>query len=424
MIRSHRWRTRHTVLSVLFITAIISFMDRMVISAVIPFIAKDLELTALESGVLMSVFFAGYALSQVPGGMLADRFGVRRVTALAMVWWSTFAALTGAATSLSFMLVARFLFGLGEGVYPASAFKAVAVWFPAKERATANAVKLAATPLGGALAPLLVVAVMSFGTWRTVFYALFLPGVIVAILFWLLVKDDPSRSPKVSPEELAEITGDERPAVSTAGTGVGLAAALREPGILRYFLVLFTFNIGNWGFTGWLPTYLVEARGFSAVEMGVSASLPFFAATVGCLFGGWMSDRFFSDNRRIPIIATQLAAALFLYLTFTASSVIVLVVCQTLTGFFLSVFSSTFWALPITTMPRSLMGVLTGLINMAGQIAAFLSPILVGFLVGAAGGDFGTAFALMIGSILMSCALVFTLPRQRDDDAVAEPVHP
>ncbi|RVT93523.1 MFS transporter [Sphingomonas crocodyli] len=417
MIRAFRWKARHTILSVLFVTSIVSFLDRMVMSAVIPFIAKDLELTALESGVLMSVFFAGYALSQVPGGMLADRFGVRRVTAVAMLWWSTFAALTGAATNMTVMLIARFLFGLGEGVYPASAFKAVAVWFPARERATANAIKLASTPLGGALAPLFVVAVMSFGTWRTVFYALFVPGVVIALLFWVLVRDDPSKSPHVTPEELAEIEGDEHVAVAKVQPGMGFVAAFREPGILRYFLVLFAFNIGNWGFTGWLPTYLVKVRGFSAVEMGAAASLPFFAATIGCLIGGWVSDRYFSTRRRVPIMATQLAAALFLYLTFTASSTPMLIVCQTLTGFFLSVFSSTFWALPITTMPKSLMGVLTGLINMAGQIAAFLSPIMIGFLVGAADGGFATAFALMIGTILLSCALVLTLPKHRVDEA-------
>src|SRR5262245_50398923 len=130
-----RWRARHTVLSVLCLAAVLSFMDRMVMSAVVPFIAADLSLTPLQSGVLMSTFFAGYAIAQVPGGILADRFGVRGVTTIAMLWWSTFAAATGAATNFVFMLVARFLFGLGEGVYPAAAFKTVAVWFPLKERA-------------------------------------------------------------------------------------------------------------------------------------------------------------------------------------------------------------------------------------------------------------------------------------------------
>lgn len=406
-----RWKSRHTILAVLFVTSIVSFMDRMVMSSVVPFIARDFGLTPLQSGILMSVFFAGYAIAQIPGGLLADRFGVRLVTTIAMLWWTAFAGATGAASGLGIMLIARFLFGLGEGVYPASAFKAVAVWFPARERATANAVKLASTPLGGALAPLLVVSVMALGTWRTVFFALLVPGLIISLLFWVVVRDDPARSPRVTAEELAEIKGSNTLPVETVDSGIGFTTALRQRGMLSYFLVLFTFNIGNWGFTGWLPTYLVKVRGFSAGQMGVAASLPFFAATVGCLIGGWASDRLFRGNRRLPIIGSQLASALFLYLTFTSSSTALLIISQTLTGFFLSLFSSAFWALPITTMPKAVMGVATGMINTAGQIAAFASPIFVGYLVDIAGGSFGAAFGLLIGSILLSCALVFTLPK-------------
>ena len=414
-----RWRSRHTLLSVLVAASIVSSMDRIAMSAAVPFIAHDFGLTPMQTGVLMSVFFAGYAIAQAPGGLLADRFGVRRVATFALLWWSAFAMLTGAATNLVFMLVARFFFGLGEGVYPAAAFKAVAVWFPPKERARANAVKLASTPFGAALAPLLVVAVMSVGTWRMVFFVLLAPGVIIALLFWIVVRDDPSKSPNVTAEELAEIDGGRSDAVAVEAPVVGLAAALKVPGMLRYFVVLFTFNIGNWGFTSWLPTYLVKARGFSATEMGLAASLPFFAATIGCLVGGWVSDRIFSKDRRWPIVIAQLGAALFLYLTVTASSTVMLVVSQTLAGFFFLFFSSTFWALPITTIPRSLMGAVTGLINTAGQLAAFASPMLIGYLVGATGGSFVAAFWLMIVAVLISCALVFTLPRHRPEDAAS-----
>ena len=417
-------KMRHRILAVLFVTSIVSFMDRMVMSSAVPFIAKDFGLSPLQSGVLMSVFFVGYAIAQAPGGLLADRFGVRRVTAFAMLWWSAFAGLTGAATSIGFMLVVRFLFGLGEGVYPAAAFKAVAIWFPAKERATANAVKLASTPLGGALAPLLVVTVMAFGTWRTVFFALLVPGILIALLFWVVVRDDPATAEGVSSEERAEIGGDKQEPVAKVSAAMGFVAALKERGMLGYFLVLFTFNIGNWGFNGWLPTYLVKVRGFSPSQMGIAASLPFFAATVGCLIGGWVSDRFFSTNRRLPIVAAQLGAALFLYLTYTSVSVFALVTFQTLTGFFLSLFSSTFWALPITTVPKALMGVVTGMINTAGQIAAFVSPILVGYLVDAAGGSFGTAFTLLISTILLSCVLVFVLPGQPARNAALQPQSP
>ena len=405
-----RWKARHTMLSVLFVTSIVSFMDRMVMSSAIPYIARDFKLTAFESGLVMSVFFASYSIAQIPGGLLADRYGFRKVTTVAMLWWSVFAALTGSVATFAQMLITRFLFGLGEGVFPAAAFKAIAVWFPQKERATANAVKLASSPLGGALAPLFVVALMSIGSWRTVFHALLIPGIILTALFWIFVADKPSESARVSKAELAEIEGDDPADNPTSSTKFTVREAFRQPYVLRYFFVLFAFDIGYWGFTTWLPTYLVKARGFSIVQMGVASSLPFFAATIGCLVGGWVSDRFFSNNRRLPILATQLLAALLLYLTYVSNSVAMLVVCQTLAGFCLSFFTSAFWALPMSTVPKSLMGIISGVINMAGQIAAFVSPMAVGYLVGTSGGGFGSTFAFIVGSILLSFVLVFWLP--------------
>jgi sugar phosphate permease len=408
--KTFQWKARHTVLSILFFTWIVSFMDRMVMSVAIPYIAVDYHLSPLTMGVVMSAFFASYSISQIPGGLLADIFGVRRVATIAMLWWSVFTAFTGAAANLTQMLFARFVFGLGEGVFPACAFKTIAVWFPKKERATANAIKLAAQPLGAALSPLAVGAIMSFWGWRSVFYSLFLPGVLMSLLFWKFVPDKPSESSRVSPEELAEIEESDVVVTPNSETKVNLLKILKEPNVLKYFFVLFTFDIAYWGFTTWLPTYLVKARGFSMVQMNVAASLPFFAGTVGCIFGGWVSDKYFSNNRRVPIITTQLISAFLLYLTFTASSATVLVICQTLAGLCLSFFFSVFWALPMNTVPKKLMGVTSGFINMAGQIAAFISPIFVGYLVEAAGGNFDLTFTLLILSLLVSCAIVFTLP--------------
>lgn len=404
-------KARHTVLSILFVTWIVSTMDRMAMSVAIPYIAADYHLGPFESGVVMSAFFAGYAISQIPGGFLADIFGVRRVATIAMLWWSLFTAITGAAANLTQMVVVRFFFGLGEGLFPACTFKTIAVWFPKKERATASAIMLASNPLGVALSPLAVVGIMSFWGWRTVFYSLFLPGVLVSLLFWIFVSDEPSESSRVSPEELNEIEGsDDALAKNPETKKTNLLKIVKEPHVLKYFFVLLTFDVAFWGFTAWLPTYLVKARGFSMVHMGVAASLPFFVGTIGSIFGGWVSDKYFSSDRRVPIVVAQLMSALLLYLTFIAKSATILMIYQALAGFFLMSLFSTFWALPMNTVPKKLMGVTSGFINMAGQVAAFISPLFVGYLVEAAGGNYNLTFTFLIGSLLLSCAIVFTLP--------------
>jgi MFS family permease len=415
-------KARHIVLSILFVTWITSEMDRMAMSVALPYISSSFHLHPLESGILLSAFFGGYSISQIPGGFLADKFGVRRVATVAMLWWSGFTAITGAATNFAQMLICRFVFGLGEGIFPACAFKTIAVWFPKRERATANAIMLASNPLGLALSPLAVVGIMSFWGWRAVFYSLFFPGVIISAIFWLFVSDKPTTGAFVSREEATEIEGRDADNAGDCKEDVGISRVVRQPSILRYFFVLFTFDIAFWGFTSWLPTYLVKARGLSMVQMGVVASLPYFAGTIGGVVGGFVSDRYFYNNRRLLIVITELIAALLLYFTFTAASVMALVAYQTIAGFFLMLFFSAFWALPMNTVPKSLMGVASGFLNMAGQIAAFISPVSFGYLVELGKGSFHLTLLLLIGLLFISCVIALTIPSTLGSRCVA-PVH-
>lgn len=410
MIKIPSWKLRHSVIAIMFTASIVSFMDRMAMSVVLPFIKADFQLGAFESGAVMSAFFVGYSLSQIPGGLLSDRFGIRRVLTVAMLWWSFFTAITGLVGSFVQMLVVRVLFGAGEGVFPASAFKTVAVWFPKRERATANAIMLSSSRLGAAIAPLVVVALMHIGGWRTVFFSLFIPGLLVTLLCWLFVADSPFTSRRITPAELADF---EEPAGSEAAptaAALSIRDVLRQENLLKYCLIYFTFDFAYWGFTSWLPTYLIEARGFSMVQMGIGASLPFLAGTVGCVFGGWLSDRFFSGRRKILIVAAQLSSAALLYLTFISGSTMELYAFQTLAGLTLSIFFAAFWAMPMNTVPKERMGVTSGIINTAGQVAAIISPVCVGYLIEISGGSFALTFAVMIISLLMSCAIAFTLP--------------
>jgi sugar phosphate permease len=407
-----RWKTRYSVLTVLFMTWIVSFIDRTAMAVAIPYIAVDFKLTPLAMGGVMSAFFAGYSIAQIPGGILADRFGLRKVSALAIGWWSVFTALTGMVGSLFHMLVVRVIFGLGEGLFPGCSFKGISVWFPQRERSTANAIMLASNYLGPAITPLVVVAIMAAWGWRATFFVLFIPGLIIVSCLWVYLRDRPADNPKLSPEELVEIEGDQRSQAQAAGKKLTIAEALKERTVWQCFLVLFFYDLTVKGFSAWLPSYLVKARGFNMLHMGIAASLPYFAGTLCCVLGGWVSDRFFPKRRRIPIVATQLLSALFLYLTCTTKVIVLVVVYQTLTGACLAFFLSTFWALPMNTIPKSVMGTAGGFINMAGQIAAVVSPLVIGYLVQISKGGFYSAFMFQIGAVLVSVAIVFTLKEQ------------
>src|SRR5450631_1372012 len=202
------WKARHTVLSVLGFTWVVTYFERTVMSVAMPYIAADYHLSPLHTGVVLGVFYAGYAIFQVPGGVLADLYGVRVVATISILWRAIFVALTAAAMNLTQLLGVRLLFGLGDGLFPASAFKTIAVWFPKGERTRANALMLAVMPLGTALAPLAMIPIVSFWGWRAAFYCLLIPGAVTALLFWIFVANRPSESRRVSADELLEIEED------------------------------------------------------------------------------------------------------------------------------------------------------------------------------------------------------------------------
>ncbi|VFS46664.1 D-galactarate permease [Budvicia aquatica] len=111
------WKARYTILSLIWLAWLLSFLDRMVMSVSLPFIGRDLNLDTTEQGLIISAFFVGYAAFQIPGGFLADKFGARKIMAIGIAWWSIFTSLTGMVFTLPLLLAVRFLFGIGEGCF-------------------------------------------------------------------------------------------------------------------------------------------------------------------------------------------------------------------------------------------------------------------------------------------------------------------
>jgi sugar phosphate permease len=383
----------------------------MVMAASIPFIAKDFHLSPVQMGGVMSAFFLGYSLFQIPGGILADKLGARKVMAGALVWWSVFTGLTGMINGLKSMLCIRVVFGAGEGIFPGATKKSIAHWFPVKDRSTANAIMLSSNALGPALAPLFVAAIISSWGWRAVFMSLFLPGFIVVLFLWKYAKDRPEDSKYVGARELAEIQSVE-PKLMSKGDASYLSP-LKSWRVWQCFLMYFAFDTTLWGFASWLPTYLIRVRGFALVKMSIAASLPFFAGTVGLIVGGWMSDKWFPHSRKTPIIITQSIGVLFLYLTYTISSPQGAVVYQTFAGGFLYMGMGAFWALPMNIIPKTVMGTASALVTMGGQLAGLISPLVIGYLVQISGGSFNTAFMFLIAGTLLSIVIALTVREQK-----------
>ncbi|HUJ68180.1 MAG TPA: MFS transporter [Syntrophorhabdales bacterium] len=403
------WKGRYSVILIMFIAWILSYVDRMVMSVSMPYIAKDFHLTPVAVGILMSSFFFGYALMQIPAGMLADRFGVRKVITVGLVWWSAFTALTAWAGSYAIMLVIRVLFGLGEACLPPSYFKSVAFWTPLKERGTMNSIVMSSNSLGPALAPLFAVGIIAAYGWRSVFSFLFIPGIIMAGLVWIFVSEKPEESRWISKEEVEEISAGSARAQEGKQDNLTIGDALKNPVVWKVLCTLFVFMIAAWGYMTWLPSYLVKARGLSLAKMGPAASLPFFAGFVGAIVAGYLSDKLFLRHRNILYIICVLLAAVFLYLTYSTAHVGPAIAYNTLAGFFLMAANAGLTAIPITVIPKEIMGVSMGVINFGNQMAGFLAPTIIGFLVQFSGGSFNSTFIFLIIACLLTAVISLSL---------------
>ncbi len=398
-----RWKLdrRTFVLFLIFIAYFLCYFDRMVISTAIPYIGKEFHLSKTLMGAVMSAFFIGYTVCQMPGGVLVDKFGPRKVMTIAIAVWSVFTGITGMVANVTQMIIARVIFGVGEAPYPAASMKSIALWFEPSRRAFATAVILSSNSLGPAVAPLFAVAIMAYWGWRAVFYSLVIPGIIVTVLIAIFVTDHP---PRLQELEEAQKTGGAQPEEAH----YSFWQVLQDPVVWKSTIMFSIFNIAGWGFKTWLPGYLVIARHMPMKTMGVEVSIVFAAGIVGYLFGGWLSDGFFKNNRKMPVAIFQFLTAVLLYLMYTVKSLDLLMLYQTLAGFFLTAALAAVWALPVSSVSKKITGRAIGIFNTGGQAAGLLSPIVIGYLVDVTG-SFNAGFNFMIACLAISIVLALTL---------------
>jgi sugar phosphate permease len=372
------WKHRFTVLGLLYTASGLCYLDRMVMASALPFIAKDLHLSPLAAGQVLSAFFVGYAISQIPGGLMADRFGPRPMITGTILWWSFMTGLTALAPGLLALLLTRVLFGLGEGPFPPAAYKTMATWVPRAALGRASGLQQAATAVGATVAPLFVAsAVLEWG-WRSSFYLLIVPGIALACLMWRYVRNSPQESGRVSPREMAdyEATSVQSPQVKTS-----LATILRTPAVAWCAISFFLANTVAWGLMNWLPTYLLGSRGFSVQKMGAYAAIANLAGVVGYMLGGYLCDRYFRNRLKVPIIAGLLLSTAFTYLAAIAPDGVYAVICLVPVFLFSNVVATALSTVPLVIVPKQAVGAAFGLVNTAGQLSGILSPLVVGWIL-------------------------------------------
>src|SRR3954447_16676205 len=201
----YRW----IVLSLIFLVYIVCYADRTNIGVVLPFIKEDFALSNFQAGAISSFFFLGYACSQIPAGFLLGKKGTRGIVSLAVIAFSVITFFLGTVSGAALLILLRLILGLAEGPVPVSMSTTINHWFPAKEKATATGIYIASTQLAPIFVPIIAAAIaMSFG-WRYVFYWFAIPGIVIAVIWYLVVRTKPEDSSKVSKAELEYIRQEE-----------------------------------------------------------------------------------------------------------------------------------------------------------------------------------------------------------------------
>jgi sugar phosphate permease len=411
-----KWGYRWTILFVVWLLYIINYFDRISVLVFLPYIQKDLNLTASEVGWLGSIFFFGYAIAQLSSGYLSDKIGPKKTMGIAIWIFTGVTFVTGFVKSYGQFILLRLGLALGEGHHYVPAVRTIANWFPRQEKGRANAYFTTTWAIAPAIIPILVTwlsAAAFDGAWRPVFFVLAVPGIFGIYLLNKLMADTPKQmlhKGMMSEDEYELITssvGEETDGKEkTYSSKIFLTDVQYYLFSLSFFILLMIY----WGMTTWISTFLVRQHGMDIKTMGFYAAMPYIVAGFAMWLGGQLADKVFKGRMKIVTIIGFLGCIPVLYFIgqVPKGETALLLVGLALGGFFVNFPWGVMQAFISLRYPKEVVGRAMGFTNGFGQFGSFISPLVAGYLVITRADDmfdFGNVF--LFWSILAFVAVIF-----------------
>jgi ACS family glucarate transporter-like MFS transporter len=410
-------------LAILALASFVSYVLRTNLSFAAPEMMQDLGLSEVEWGWVLAAFTAGYALFQIPGGVLGDRFGPRRVLTLIAVTWAvlTFATslVPGQETASHFLVIAslflvRFLVGATHApIFPVMNASIVR-WFPKGGWALPLGLSSTALTLGGAAAAVTLPMVIGEFGWRTTFICLAPSGLLTAAIWWWYSRDNPASHDAVNQAEVDLINAgrdgfDESAKEEEDGSQVSWFEILKNRDVLFLTLSYSSMNFVFYIVFNWFFYYLVEVREFSATDAGFVASAQWVAGAAGAALGGWLCDRLCRRmglrwGCRWPIIIGMSVSAILLLVGALHPTPAIAVSAMVLLFFFNQLNEGPYWASSVAVGGRHA-GAAGGVMNTGANIMGVINALLVPFLAQV----FGWTGAIASGAIFALLGIVFML---------------
>jgi len=416
-----RVTTSGLVLFLLCLMYFITYVDRVNVGTAAPIIKAELGLSNTDLGLIFSAFAYPYAVFQIIGGLLADKWGPRFTLLVCGLIWAGATALMGLAGGVMSLFLLRFALGFGEGATFPTATRAMQSWVPAEERGFAQGITHAFARLGNAITPPLVVFLMALLTWRGSFVVLGLVSFVWVVVWYWYYRDDPREHKGITAEELARLPlrdvkqGAQKPRIPWRRLVMRM-----WPVTLTYFC----YGWSLWLYLNWLPSFFKEGYQLDIKNSALFASGVFFAGVVGDTVGGMISDRILQNTgdlqkaRRNVISLSMLGAAACLLGVFFSRDLTVIALLLSAGFFCLELVIGPIWAVPMDIAPQYA-GTASGLMNFGSAVAAIVSPLVFGLVVDLTG-NWTLPFIGSVALLLLGAAMAFTMhPERRFSD---EPV--
>lgn len=376
-------KKRNIVLLLLVLISVVTFLDRINITMASQDIMTELGLSESQWGWVLSVFTISYGLMQVPLGVWGDKRGYRLVLALIVLWWSLFTGLTGLAWSFGSLLVIRFMFGIGEaGSYPCMT-GVVVKWYKQHETSTAQGYIWAASRMGGALTPFIVLPVLTLLGWHWAFYLLAALGVVWAAGWYFWFRDKPAEVKGISDEELATLP--EPIKKSEEKVAIPWRKMMQNRQFWLILAMYFFYAWGSWFFFSWFPRFMEVGRGFDKSELTYVIAIPFVMSMVGNIAGGYLSSKLslkygLKVGRRLLGVGGLAVSALFMFLAAFIPGKMEVFVFLSLAFGVIDLMLPSAWAI-CSDIGGRYSGAVSGAMNTAGNIGGFVCATAFGYLI-------------------------------------------
>jgi sugar phosphate permease len=378
---------KYGIIFAVWFTQVANYMERVVMGFAGPSMMQTLHIEPKVFGTILSSFAFGYFLAQIPGGMLADRWGARRILIIGPLFWALFTGITGLLVSVTALIAVRFCFGLAEGISNAASYKVVGDNYDAKTRAKAVAVWVTAFAVAPAFTGPIVGYLLSSFSWQWVFAMLAIPAVIAAVMNYALIG---RASAAIVPAKSLPRPETFEPAL--------LRNLLREPSIWLIGVAYSLWNVAFWGFLGWMPSYLAMERHIDIKSAGVLGGLPYMCALIGVVLTGWLGSGPFYRHRPVLLAATYLLAGASLYIAYSATDLTGSLIGLSSAAFFIYAGLATYGMVVLDLAPEKTRAAYSGVVSTMGQVGSITAPAIIGYLVSETG-SFTSGFIFMIAAL-------------------------